>query len=66
MVDNFIYEVLAQAKCKHHGGSNEKARNIKKVNGLLRYIYPKSYRKELLDITNQNKRVISKFIQMDL
>ncbi|GBC16440.2 hypothetical protein GLOIN_2v1786842 [Rhizophagus irregularis DAOM 181602=DAOM 197198] len=42
MVDNFIYEVLAQAKCKHHGGSNEKARNIKKVNGLLRYIYPKN------------------------
>ena len=41
MVDNSIYEVLAQAECKHHRGSNKKARNIEKINGLLRYIYPK-------------------------
>jgi hypothetical protein len=53
IVDNSIYEVLAQAECKHYGRSNEKARNIEKVNGLLRYIHPKSYRKELLDITKQ-------------
>lgn len=43
IIDNSIYEVLAQAKCKHYGGLNVKVNDVERVNGLLRYIYPKKY-----------------------
>ncbi|CAB5377137.1 unnamed protein product [Rhizophagus irregularis] len=43
IIDNSIYEVLAQVKCKHYGGPNVKVNDVERVNGLLRYIYPKKY-----------------------
>ncbi|PKY26376.1 hypothetical protein RhiirB3_472997 [Rhizophagus irregularis] len=36
IIDNSIYEVLAQAKCKHYGGLNVKVNDVERVNGLLR------------------------------
>ncbi|PKK60769.1 hypothetical protein RhiirC2_870830 [Rhizophagus irregularis] len=51
IIDNSIYEVLAQVKCKHYGGPNVKVNDVERVNGLLRIKdNPSSNKAELMAV----------------